>query len=533
MPLALPRAPAAPLPPDRPDKDRSVASTVLFVVLVALLLVASNVWLAWRARDAEWQQATDSARNLTHAFSQQTDAMFAEVGRVLASVVYELERSDMAPEALERLQPVLVTHVAQSEHLHGLFIFGRDGSWLVNSQPVQNPQANNADRAYFIHHRDSPSTRLAIGKPIVSRSSGVWVIPVSRRIDDANGQFAGVALATIRVDYVLGLLNGLEIGERGAIALLLGEGTVLARRPFFTEDLGRNLGSSAYFRTLAENRSGITTVPSPIDGVRRLVSFEHAKSNPLLITVALAEDEVLAEWRRAATVQALGILLLVSVVGLSGGYVIRTVRHRRDVERDLTAARDALVLANDKLEHLAEHDGLTGLYNRRAYDQRVAEVMARCRRSRQPVSVVMFDVDFFKKYNDALGHPQGDECLRQVARALEASVRRPGDLVARYGGEEFVIVLPETDASGAALVASAARAAVRALEIPHPESPFDCVTVSGGLACCDWTDRAPATAKDLLAEADAALYAAKQAGRNTVRSVGEGGAGPDTGPGPA
>lgn len=520
MPVVLPPPPGASHPPAPAGKDRSVTSTVLFVVLVALLLVASNVWLAWRARDAEWQQASDSARNLTHAVSLQSDAMFAEVGRVLASVVYELERSDMSPEALERLQPVLVTHVAQAEHLHGMFIFGRDGSWLVNSQPVQNPQANNADRAYFIHHRDSPSTRVAIGKPIVSRSSGVWVIPVSRRIDDADGQFAGVALGTIRVDYVLGLLNGLKIGEKGAIALLLGDGTILVRRPFFTEDLGRSLADSALYRVLAESRAGTTTAPSPIDGVRRLISFEHGRNNPLLIAVALAEDEVLAQWRRAASVQAFGILLLTAVIALAGGGVIRAARLRRDVERDLTAARDALMLANDQLEHLAEHDGLTGLYNRRAYDRHIADAMARCRRSRTPVSVVMFDVDFFKKYNDLFGHPSGDECLRQVAKALESSVRRPGDLVARYGGEEFVIVLPETDASGAALVASAARAAVRALEMPHPESPFGYLTVSGGLACCDWTPGAPDSAQALLAQADAALYAAKQGGRNTVQSLG-------------
>lgn len=519
MPAALPRSPATPAPPKLPDKDRSVASAVLFVVLVALLLVASNVWLAWRARDAGWQQAADASRNLTHAVAQQIDAMFAEVGRVVGSVVYELERSEMAPDALDRLQPVLVTHVAQSEHLHGMFVFGPDGRWLVNSQPVQNPQANNADRAYFIHHRDSPSTRVAIGKPIVSRSSGVWVIPVSRRIDDAEGQFAGVALATIRVDYVLGLLNGLQIGDKGAIALLLDDGTVLARRPFFAEDLGRSLSGTPLFQMLTQSRAGIATAPSPIDGVRRLVGFEHTRSNALLVTVALAEDEVLAEWRRSASVQALGILLLVVVVGLAGGGVIQAVRHRRDVERDLTAARDALVLANDKLEHLAEHDGLTGLYNRRAYDQHIASAMARCRRSRMPVSVVLFDVDFFKKYNDFFGHLSGDECLRQVAKALEASVRRPEDMVARYGGEEFVIVLPETDAAGAALVASAARAAVRALQIAHPQSPFECVTVSGGLACCDWTDGAPDSAQDLLASADAALYAAKQAGRNTVLSL--------------
>ncbi|RAR85654.1 diguanylate cyclase (GGDEF)-like protein [Paracidovorax anthurii] len=522
MSTALPDStlPSAPHPaPDFGD-NRSLQATICFVVLVTLLLIGSNVWLAWRARQAEWHQAQAFGQNLGHAVAQQMDSMFSEIDRVLDGIVYELEREEMAPDALESLQPVLVNHVAHTDHLHGLFIYGKDGSWLVNTQPVQRPGANNSDRAYFIHHRDNPSTRTLIGSPIVSRSSEAWIIPVSRRINDSEGRFAGVALATVRLNHVLGILNGFDVGPEGAIALSHSDGTIMVRRPFYMEDMGRSIAGSPLHARLIQSRSGSIVTPSPIDGVRRLVTFEHTRNNPLAIAVAQSEDDVLAQWREATSVQAVGIFLLLSVVGIAGGYVIRTVKRRQDAERQLISAHGELMQAHLRLEHMAEHDGLTGVHNRRAYDRRITEVLAQCRRNRRPVSVVMFDVDLFKSYNDILGHLQGDECLRQVAKALSGAIRRPGDFIARYGGEEFAMVLPETDTAGAYLVASAARSAVSALGIPHPGSPFRHVTVSGGVASCAW-DCADRTPRDLTGRADTALYAAKQEGRNRVAAAAE------------
>ncbi|SFD96787.1 diguanylate cyclase (GGDEF) domain-containing protein [Paracidovorax konjaci] len=524
---SVPPEPSASGPSLPFGKDRSVRSTIGFVVLVALLLVSSNIWLAWRARQAEWQQAQTFAQNLARAVAQQMDSMISEIDRVLVGIGYELERGEMSPATLEALQPVLVNHISQADHLHGLFVYGRDGSWLVNTQPVQNPGANNSDREYFIHHRDNPSMRTLIGKPIVSRSTGAWIIPVSRRVNDAEGRFAGVVLATVRLNYVLDILDGFDVGQKGAIALLQADGSILTRRPFYVEDLGRSIAGTPLHAQITQNRSGVITTPSPIDGVTRLISFEHARNNPLAVAVALAQDEILAQWREATSVQAAGILMLLGVIGVAGGFMVRSVKHRRDAEQRLRAAHEALMQAHVRAEHMAEHDGLTGVHNRRAYDRRIADVMAQCRRNRRPVSVMMFDVDFFKRYNDERGHLQGDECLRQVAAALAGAIRRPGDFIARYGGEEFAIVLPETDAAGAYLVASAARSAVSALQLPHPGSPFGHVTVSGGLACCTWEPLAQ-TPSDLMGRADAALYAAKQEGRNRVVAAADPLPGPPT-----
>jgi diguanylate cyclase (GGDEF)-like protein len=175
-------------------------------------------------------------------------------------------------------------------------------------------------------------------------------------------------------------------------------------------------------------------------------------------------------------------------------------------------------LQADHLRKLSYIDGLTGVANRRHFDKTLDNEARRSLRHQQPLSVVMVDVDFFKPFNDNYGHGQGDECLRQVARAMQAVVNRPMDLLARYGGEEFVVLLPETDVEGAANVAEALRKAVAALNFPHAYSlAADHVTVSAGVSS---NQHALAlSAQDLVKLADDALYLAKNAGRNRVSKM--------------
>lgn len=195
-----------------------------------------------------------------------------------------------------------------------------------------------------------------------------------------------------------------------------------------------------------------------------------------------------------------------AVVGMSMAWIDITAR--KHAEQQLTDA-------NQRLELYARQDYLTGLYNRRYLDERLAREIARARREGETLAVCMVDVDYFKAYNDRLGHLAGDDCLRAVAQALAEQVTRPGDLVSRYGGEEFVVVLAATDESGARLVADRIRAAVEALGLPHPEAPLGVVTVSAGAVACRPAAELPDVAS-LLRSADQALYAAKRAGRNRV-----------------
>ncbi|NRF71103.1 diguanylate cyclase [Aquincola sp. S2] len=175
-----------------------------------------------------------------------------------------------------------------------------------------------------------------------------------------------------------------------------------------------------------------------------------------------------------------------------------------------------------RLRELASVDGLTGIANRRVFDEVLARECQRAQRSGPPLSLVMADIDHFKRYNDRHGHQAGDDCLRQVARAIATAVGRVGDLAARYGGEEFAVVLPNTDAAAAALVAERIRAAVAALALPHGASETAaCVTVSLGVAtlAAQPLPGAADTPQTLLARADQALYRAKAAGRNRVATA--------------
>jgi len=174
-----------------------------------------------------------------------------------------------------------------------------------------------------------------------------------------------------------------------------------------------------------------------------------------------------------------------------------------------------LVAANEAMERLAETDVLTGVANRRKIERTLLVEWRRAARGGYPVAVVMIDVDHFKQLNDRLGHPAGDAALAALAGAFAHGARRVYDLVGRYGGEEFVIVLPQSDAVGAAAAAERARLAVRALGIEHaPSGVATCVTCSFGVAAM--SPAAGGDPEELLRRADAALYAAKAAGRDRV-----------------
>lgn len=170
---------------------------------------------------------------------------------------------------------------------------------------------------------------------------------------------------------------------------------------------------------------------------------------------------------------------------------------------------------SDLLRSWAYLDGLTGVHNRRYFDEHLTTEIGRAVRNNSAMSLVMLDVDFFKRYNDKYGHQAGDDCLRKVAHSLRTSLMRPGDHIARYGGEEFVCLLPETGFSGAMLLAEQIRKEIIQQQIEHADSsvaPY--VTVSLGVGTKP--ENVHASASALMSLADAQLYKAKEAGRHRI-----------------
>lgn len=220
-----------------------------------------------------------------------------------------------------------------------------------------------------------------------------------------------------------------------------------------------------------------------------------------------------------------GILILARAVGappwsepeiafyqLVGQIVASALAQQRSLQQ-LEATRQDLEAANTELARMSRTDPLTGLGNRRAFDEAHARELSRARRTNNPLALLLLDVDHFKAYNDTLGHADGDVCLAAIAALLREVARRPGDLAARIGGEEFALLLPDTDATGAERLYQELRLSLNRCALPHPASPVGPrVTLSAGIA--EYDAAGNETFRDFFAACDAALYAAKRAGRD-------------------
>lgn len=223
--------------------------------------------------------------------------------------------------------------------------------------------------------------------------------------------------------------------------------------------------------------------------------------------VSLYQQEGEAKVQRLQMLETIsGVIILLTLIFL-GLYIFRPLANT------LLEERAQLDRAIQELSFLSSVDGLTGIANRRHFDQFLSQLWSLAARNGEAIALIMCDIDFFKMYNDTYGHLQGDECLKKVADALKNSMKRQVDFVARYGGEEFVVVLPNTDLKGATKVAETIRANVDNLEIPHRLSSVKPnVTISLGVAI-SFADSA-VLPETLIDAADNALYQAKQSGRN-------------------
>jgi diguanylate cyclase (GGDEF)-like protein len=250
-------------------------------------------------------------------------------------------------------------------------------------------------------------------------------------------------------------------------------------------------------------------------GMTLTIKSHHAYEDIPIIMVTEHSDEAMLDRAFAAGVSDY-IVKPVSAIELRAR-VRSALQLRREMVKRMLRERELERLAR-KLERISNLDGLTGLANRRCFDDTLVQEWVRNGRADTHLGLLMVDIDHFKHYNDALGHVDGDACLRRVAEAIRAVVHRPGDLVARYGGEEFAVILPNTDYTGAVAVAENIHASIAEIGIMHPNSAVSCaVTVSIGAA--SGIPMCSTTPKHLIQAADRALYEAKQSGRNRTRST--------------
>ena len=414
-------------------------------------------------------------------------------------------RPDITALPMGLRQLVLFDRSIEASNVSSAVILDSRGRVLLSMKDSRYLGLDFSDRAYFQSHVKSPDDGMHISAPFLSRvNASTTNIALSRRLSNADGSFGGVAVLNLNVHYFRQLLQGIQIGTHGRTTIFGPQGRVFMTLPYAAELIGMDRRETLLYRTLAASRNGSIVLESPVDGRLRLSVFRTVDDSGIKVLVSPAIEDIFQTWnRRAKEVLGAATILAAAMVFLSA-LLGRELRARRRAEQ--------------RMVEMAHTDGLTGLSNRRSLDAALARESARLGRTAAELSLLFVDVDYFKRFNDSQGHPAGDAVLAAVGAALSGAVQRPGDQAGRYGGEEFLVLLAQTDLSGACLVAEKVRLAVAALAIPHPDSPLGRVTVSIGVAARTAEDTSDVEA--LLASADAALYQAKSAGRNCVRVFG-------------
>jgi hypothetical protein len=304
--------------------------TVAFVAVVCIGLLAIDGWNSWQSRTEQLKQMNVAASNLARAMAQQADDTLKAADSALVGIVERVEHDGTGPAAVERLRKVLAAQVDEFPQLDGLHIYDEHGNWVANSRRIPPQNLNNASREYFIFHRTHEDRGPHVGIPVKARTSGELLVPVSRRINHADGSFAGVALATIDIDFFMKFYDSLDIGEAGAVGLVLDNGTMMTRRPYSADMVGRDMRETGLFRAYVEQGAvGTTFIRSAQDGTVRLNSFRRLENYPLFVSAALSKDEILANWWRETIWHSVGVLLLALVVGFVGWRLSSSSTSRR------------------------------------------------------------------------------------------------------------------------------------------------------------------------------------------------------------
>ena len=458
--------------------------TIAFALCLSAALVGIEAWQMWHVREASLRSANIVTASLAESLSQQIESTLKTADTVVATLVQRVEVEGVTPESLQRLYGLMTSLASALPAIHEMGLTDKDGNAIVKSLVPHPVGMNYRERDYFRFLSSHDTGDVFIGQPVKSKVDGSVNITVSRRINARDGSFAGIVVTSVSMQFFRKLFGTVQFKSGGFISLVADNGMLLASSPDSVDE-----GELA---ALATAPAGALEYLSN-DGLHRVGASNHLPHYPMTVMVAQDSSAVLSDWYGQLRVHGAVVLSILMVIGVLGYRVDQANRATR-----LQALRD----------------GLTGLANRRCFNQTIEREFQRAARNGLPLSLIMVDIDLFKTFNDQYGHPTGDACLCAVSAAVQGVLRRPGDLAARYGGEEFAILLPETDIAGAVQIVRDMQAAVRALAIRHEAGPIGVVTLSAGVA--SWRPgRLTATQAWLVEAADAALYEAKALGRNT------------------
>jgi len=464
-----------------------------------------------------------------------------------------------------QLQQYLIMHRSLANVFSNMLVVSANGELVADlASTAAVGKMNFADREYM--RRTLQLRQGVISEPFRSQISGLAVVVMTEPVFDATGKVVLVLVGSINLHDAnfLKHYSNLKIGKSGFVFILTSHGIIvdLPDRSRILQPVDQAGGrSDATNRALAGFQG--STEGLLRNGQSGLFSYKRIESTDWIIGSVYLQDDAFAPVREIQRRAILMSLVLALVAGALAWFImwhlmnplhrlhrhiqkIRSgqfyeevplhcrqdeigdlgkafnalMRERHNAAMELDQARVNLESMNKTLARLALEDDLTGLGNRRRFDQALQEEFGRAVRGGLSLALIMLDVDHFKQYNDIYGHLAGDQCLRKVGRAIKSQQTRPGDLMARYGGEEIAILLPGSDHDGALAVAERVLVAVRELNLMHDGNPGGIVTISAGVAAFI-PERDRDSADKLLRLADRALYMAKQLGRDRVCSSSE------------
>lgn len=474
-------------------------SLVLWITTSLVVTVAAV--LALRGMHAsETRSVQAQLRNEALLVSEWISSSFDVADYVLRDILTHVRPTDLRfphpdPAARIRLNALVVTKMTTVPNAFTVQLFDSD---CVATHGNTHLGFDASHLPFCQALRSDPQRALAVTHSIVG-STGELNVIVARRLGETGTELRGIAALGIALHAFDLWLDRLTLASGRSIAVLDDRGQLLARRPAPAVDLGTVIESDLLEPILAgEVTTAENTLVSPVDGRERLFVSRRVSGLPFVVVAGAATRTYLTAWRALATVGGVSLALF----WLLGGVLLRghwrVLQQRRD------------------LDHLAHTDALTGLANRRALVARAEHEIARCARHSRPLTLIVVDIDGFKRVNDRDGHATGDRLIQALGSAYRDIVRAE-DVAARIGGDEFALLLPEVDAAEARLVAQRVLRATTNAGHDVLGRAARAATASAGAV----TVRPSATTRleHLLERADQALYQAKRAGKDTVVHV--------------
>ncbi len=508
------------------DRSRLEWSTLLICLLVLGAYITWSLTDHYRTiQSQEYQRLTAQTKIVDHYLSDQVAAIRRVLELMRKQVPSWQSRSEGLSDASRELQGFLEALI----DVRSLAVLDEHGNVIASSRGLILNQ-NFSDREYFQTALNDPSsTTLHLSEPFTAVTNK-WIMVLSLRVNDDEGNFKGVVVASIDPERFRLTLNSVNYEKDMWSALAHGDGTQLLMDPERSDQKGMNLAQpGSFFSRHVEsgNQTSLLTGTVYATGESRVMALRSIQpeelhfDKPLILAVGRDLDQVYSDWREFSAFR-ISAFILFSAVAIFMMFRLQRALH----EKAKNAATASLLIQekntelerlNETLKNLALIDSLTGIANRRSFDEMLQNEWRRCQRDAVPLSLMMIDIDYFKDFNDHYGHLKGDECITLIAKSINQSLLRSSDFVARFGGEEFVCLLPKTDLESAKKLAESLRQNIESLQIPHEYSSVaQGVTVSVGVASDIPNDAS--NAKALLAKADEYLYYAKAAGRNQIYS---------------